>query len=108
MDDALAVLVIFVYIKIDDITYVDELFVSFKVSARFAHDDSLSVINKVESSYTFDNSSCHTRSVPLAVVFFIIDIILILILIFIFVFVFIFIVVVISCVRRFFRIRLRS
>ena len=67
VDDAFAVLVVFVDIKIDYIAHVYELLISFEISAGLAHDDRIAVIDKVESPYSFYNSSCHTRSVPSAV-----------------------------------------
>ena len=102
VDDTLAVFVIFVNIKINDVTHVDDFLIPFEISARLAHDDCFAVINKVESPYTFDNSSCHMRSVPLAVVVFAV---------FIFIFVFVAAVIIAAVIIgdfRLFRLRLRS
>ena len=68
MDDALAVFVVFIYIKVDRVSHVYEFFVSLEIPAGFAHDNFIAVIDKVESAYSFDNSTCH---ISLAVVIFI-------------------------------------
>ena len=72
VDDAVTVPVVFINVKINDITDVDKFLMSFEIPAGFAHDDIAAVIDKVETSYTLDNDPCHKQSAARLFLFFLV------------------------------------
>ena len=92
VNDAFAVFVVFVDIKVDHITHINEFLVSLEISAGLAHDDFITVIDKVESAYSLDDGACHMSLFCIFLFFF-----------------FLFVLIGIAAVFRFsFRFRLRT